>query len=364
MNTINKRMSAEKLIIAKADIMKRPVSGVLELLPLCNMNCAMCYVRLSYEEMKQKGRLRTLDEWMELARQMQEAGVLYILLTGGEPLLYPEFKELYLALRKMGMIVSVNTNGTLIDDEWVDFFVNNKPRKLNVTIYGGSEDTYEKLCHYRGGYAKTINAIQRLIENDVHVKINYTVTKYNFHEIAKVIEWAKERALLVSADTYMIPVKRERERPFDMQSRLMPKEAAAARVKCWKLQMNQQDYERNVEEMKKDMEEIVKGNSSYNCDMTCHAGSSSFTITWDGKMMPCLTLEKVQIDVFEKGFENAWKYIVDETMKIKINSKCANCEYRSFCRTCTACAIAETGDNMGIPEYMCEYAKESFRLMS
>mgnify|MGYP002237461816 CR=1 FL=1 len=114
--------SMEKMLIQKAYQRQAPVNGSLELLPLCNMNCDMCYVRLSKAEMEQKGRLRTKEEWIKLAHQMKDAGTLFLLLTGGEPLLFPGFKEVYIELQKMGMILTINTNGTLIDEEWADFF--------------------------------------------------------------------------------------------------------------------------------------------------------------------------------------------------------------------------------------------------
>lgn len=100
----------ERTLIRRALQKGIPLSASFELSPLCNMNCRMCYVRLSKEEMKEKGRLRTAREWLELAHQMRDSGTLFIILTGGEPLLYPEFKEVYLGLRKLGMIITVNTN--------------------------------------------------------------------------------------------------------------------------------------------------------------------------------------------------------------------------------------------------------------
>jgi len=359
----DRMISMEEMLIARADLTKSPVSAVLELLPLCNMNCAMCYVRLSREEMECKGRLRTADEWIALAKEMQQEGVLFVLLTGGEPLLYPDFKKVYLALKEMGMIVSVNTNATLIDNDWIEFFSKHKPRKMNITIYGGSEDTYDRLCHYRSGYQKTLLAIERLRERGIDIRVNCTVTRENYLEVEEIARWAKERDLPIVIDTYMIPVKREREKPFDLQSRLMPKDAAKARINSWKLHMDMSEYKRNAEEMYEESSRIGKKELKQSCAMRCHAGKSSCTVTWDGRMMPCLTLEKVQVDVFEVGFAKAWRYLVDETEKIMINSKCAECIYRPFCKTCAACAIAETGDVQGIPEYMCEYAEESFRLM-
>ena len=111
----------EKMILRRAARMQRPVSGTLELLPLCNMNCDMCYIRMDRREMEKKGTMYTADEWISLCEEMKEEGVLFLLLTGGEPLLFPDFRKLYTALKKMGMVLTVNTNGTLLDEEWADF---------------------------------------------------------------------------------------------------------------------------------------------------------------------------------------------------------------------------------------------------
>ena len=152
----------ERMMMQRAKKTRTPINGSLELLPLCNMNCDMCYVRLSKEEMEAQGRLRTLQEWLEIAGQMQKSGVLFLLLTGGEPLLYPDFKELYLKLQDMGMILTINTNGTLIDEEMAAFFGKNKPRRINITLYGSDEKAYRNLCHYPGGFAKVIMGIRLL----------------------------------------------------------------------------------------------------------------------------------------------------------------------------------------------------------
>ena len=84
-------LTYEKSLIAKAARTHTPINGSLELLPLCNMNCEMCYVRLSRSELERKGHLRSAAEWISLVRQMQKAGTLFLLLTGGEPLLFPDF---------------------------------------------------------------------------------------------------------------------------------------------------------------------------------------------------------------------------------------------------------------------------------
>lgn len=123
MNYMDDASTFERSFLQKARQQHIPITGALELLPLCNMNCDMCYVRLSRSEMECQGQLRTVDEWILLAQQMQKAGTLFLLLTGGEPLLFPDFKTLYLELRNMGMILTINTNGTLLGESWADFLL-------------------------------------------------------------------------------------------------------------------------------------------------------------------------------------------------------------------------------------------------
>ena len=102
----------ERRLVHKAKTSRIPINGSIELLPLCNMNCDMCYVRLSRTEMESQGRLHTLNEWLGIAEEMRKAGTLFLLLTGGEPLLYPDFKQLYLKLKEAGFVITINTNGT------------------------------------------------------------------------------------------------------------------------------------------------------------------------------------------------------------------------------------------------------------
>ena len=77
MNYMDDASTFERSLLQKARQKHIPVTGALELLPLCNMNCDMCYVRLSRSEMERQGRLRTVEEWVRLAEQMQKAGTCF-----------------------------------------------------------------------------------------------------------------------------------------------------------------------------------------------------------------------------------------------------------------------------------------------
>lgn len=355
----------EEMLLAQAGEKRIPMNGSIELLPLCNMNCDMCYVRLSREEMEQQGRLRTAEEWLEIGKQMKDAGVLFLLLTGGEPFLYPEFREVYLGLQKTGMILTINTNGTLIDEDWAEFLGKHKPRRVNITLYGADDETYRDLCHYPEGFQKTINGIKLLRRHNIDVKIGGSLTKANQEDVLKLIDIGNDLDIPVRIDTYMLPATRERNKPYNQQSRLDPVRAAQVRIQCLKAEMGEELFPQYIEQTLAKIEELSSKAeiSEESCHMSCLAGKCSFTINWQGEMRPCVILSEPAVSVFEVGFDAAWKYITTETDKILLNSKCASCEMRPLCRTCAACALLEAGSYDAVPEYMCQYAEESLRLL-
>ncbi len=358
MNHYTSADTLEKNMIKYAAAKCVPINGSFELLPLCNLNCKMCYVRLSREEMEQKGRLRTADEWLSIAEQMQKAGTLFLLLTGGEPLIYPDFKKLYLGLKKLGFIISVNTNGTLLNEEWADFFKENKPRRINITLYGSDENVYKNLCNYPGGFEKTMNALKLLKERDVPAKISFSVTRANADMLGDIYRIGKELDMLVETDCYMIPALKERHLPIPEQSRLEPEQAAAARVEVMRHDMGDEVLGEYIDAV---LKEIEKDGTYPDC-VSCLAGNCGFTINWKGEMKPCVTFDEPAVSVFEVGYDEAWRQISQRTKEFRLNPKCVNCNLRVVCPTCVASAFLETGRYDGVPEYLCRYAAETLRL--
>lgn len=354
MDALSNATKIEEYLVYRATQNKRPLGGSLELLPLCNMNCDMCYVRLSREEMERKGKLRSVQEWIALAEDMKKEGVLFLMLTGGEPLLYEGFKELYLKLLQLGMIVTINTNGTLIDEEWARFFGENKPRRINVTLYGKDDVTYEKVCHYKAGFDRVMNGLRLLKEHHVDVKLNGSLTKENVNDIQRILELADELELPINIDTYMYPADRERDLGFQEASRVSPEMAAEIKRQIIKHSMKEQygEYCHYVGKMVEaaacsEAENIVQ----------CRAGRSSFVVTWQGDMRPCVMMEGISINVFERGFKESWETIVDKVQQIRTSRKCSTCSYRENCQNCAACAMLETGSYDGTPEYLCHYTE-------
>ena len=345
----------EEHLMQNAAIQNVPITGSMELLPLCNMNCDMCYVRLNQSEMERTGKIHLAEEWIEIGRQMQKSGVLFLQLTGGEPLLYPGFKEVYLALRNLGMIITINTNGTLLDEAWADFFSQHKPRRINITLYGASSEAYKELCHYEKGFEKTLNAIKLLKKRNVDVKLNGIIVQKNKGEETKLLDIAVRIGVPINIDTYIYPASRERSAPFNQQSRLSPAEAARSRISILKQAETKTEF---IESAKRFLDKAKNPVSSPSEKMRCLAGKSSFAINWQGNLQPCVMLNDPCVSVFDRGFEDAWKTVADEVKKIRLNPVCSECTKRDVCQICVACALHESGCFYGIPEYMCQYTDE------
>ena len=141
-NSVEPRLST--YLHAKACRNGTPLAGNFELTARCNFECKMCYVHLTAEEQQRRGRELTADEWLTIAEAARRQGMLFLLLTGGDPLIRPDFRYLLTELKKMGLLVSVNSNGSLIDKDWLDVFRHEPPVRFNITLYGGGTETYER----------------------------------------------------------------------------------------------------------------------------------------------------------------------------------------------------------------------------
>lgn len=350
----------EKQMMARAAALGRPINGSLELTPLCTMDCGMCYVRLSREEMAQRGSLRTAEEYIALSQEMARAGVLFLLLTGGEPLLFPDFQKLYTELKGMGFVLTVNTNGTLLDESWADFFTQHKPRRVNITLYGSSEEAYEKLCRCPGGYEKAVKAVRLLKERGVDVKINGSATRLNRQDMAEIYRIGRELDAPVHMDCYMIPALHERGLPQDRQTRLDPESAARAEVEALRAELGPEGLREYAGLITAEIENEKK---EYGTGIFCLAGNCSFTVNWQGELRPCVSLSEPSVPVFERGFEAAWQEIREKAKGLYMNEKCGGCPLRPLCKVCPAAARLETGAYDGVPEYLCRNAQELYRLL-
>ena len=354
-------MMLSDYLYKKASQQKVPLMGTFELSPVCNFSCKMCYVRKTPEQIRKEGKcLIHWEKWVDLAKQCREAGMLYLLLTGGEPFLYPGFRELYTCLHEMGFLIYINSNGTMIDADTVRWLKQHAPVRVNITLYGASRETYQRICGHADGYDRATNAIEMLREAGIPLVINASMIPENADDLEKIISFGKERNINTRVATYMFPpMRRDREA---QDSRFTPEESASIYIRKMRCLMPQEAYRDFLST------QLSKSSSSDNIDdtwganqsefMRCRAGRSNFWISWEGKMTACGMLDfPVAVNPFDQPFRDCWQELTDCVRTTPVLSGCAGCDKREVCNPCVATIYGETGTTDQKAPYMCRLAE-------
>lgn len=358
---INEDLFLEEYLCAKASHNNSIITAGFELTPLCNMNCQMCYIRLSKVEQEKEHRLRTCDDWLSLAQKLHEKGTLFLLLTGGEPLLYPHFFELYSALKKMGFIITINSNGTLLSEEMIKLFAKELPRRINITIYGASNETYEKVTGNPKCYDQLMSALHLLKKYKIPTKLNCSLIRENMADTPAILKLSEDLSLPLEYNTYMFPCSRRKYSSFSYESRVTPEEAA-----YWEIYIKKFQKKMNFISLRNKVLEDFQSPISempHKEKMQCRAGKSSCWINWKGEMTPCVFFDTPAISVFDTSLDHAWETIQKSCDKTFLPIECTSCKYRKHCSVCAACAKCEVGDTQKRPEYMCKYMAHTHTLL-
>ena len=334
-----------------------PISGTFELTARCNFNCPMCYVHLTEEQVRASGRELTAKQWLDIARAAKDRGMVFALLTGGEPLMRKDFFEIYDGMREMGILISINSNGSMLKGEILERFLENPPFRFNISLYGGSNETYRNMCG-QPAYDQVKENIRRLRQAGVQVSINLSITPYNVQDLAQIHADATALDVNVKASSYMYPSVRVNGDQYGCGNRLGTTESAKASV-CWdRLRMPEDVFLKRAENILNGMDIEPEGCPVEEGEgVLCRAGRSSFWMTWDGKMTPCGMMTTPVVYPLEIGFDAAWDQLRKLTDEIRTPAKCTGCKYKDLCGVCAAVCYTETGRFDGVPEYMCRRAE-------
>lgn len=357
MNQIPVEPAITEFLHRKATRARIPLSGTFELTPVCNMNCKMCYVRMSKQQQEAVRPLRRASEWLALGEEVKKAGTLYLLLTGGEPFLYPEFREVMTGLHHMGFLISINSNGTLIDEHTVEWLKTVPPVRINITLYGASDETYARLCGNPMGFTQVTKAIRLLRDAGILVKLNCSVTPYNADDLEDIFAFARKEGLLIQATSYMFPPLRRDPTRVGQNDRFSPEEAAYYSAKIEALANGNQAFLERADEMPPLTYEPDENCGEVGDKIRCRAGKCSYWVTWEGNLMPCGMLpDRNEGNVFEVGLQNAWAQAMEMAEQIRLPAKCSGCSLRESCKACAAMVMTETGVFHQVPEYRCRMA--------
>ncbi len=294
-----------------ASVRHIPFSGTFELTPMCNLSCRMCYIRRDHAE------LLTKERWLGLAEEAREAGTGKLLLTGGEPLSVPYFLELYEALHAMGFLISVNTNGTLVNEDLCRILAEKPPYSVNVTLYGASAETCGRLCGHPEAYEKTVRGIRRLKAAGVRVILNTTFTSINIGDMDEILAFAKENGIPARMSAWLFPSL------YD-DIALSPQALGAYSARFEKLAKSKEEWAGFLEAMPEESRVSSSGH--------CHAGRSSFWITYDGKMRAC-GMAGEPVSLKDRSFAEAWNTLPDPG---SLPEECLSCSFRRYCLVCPA----------------------------
>lgn len=360
-------MSYSDYLYQKASRRRIPLSGGFELSPVCNFACRMCYVRKTPQQVFASERPPlTLQHWKSLAGQARDAGMLYALLTGGEPLLWDGFWELYEDMVDMGLLVSINTNGSLIDEETVRRLKRRPPRRVNVTLYGAGDETYRNLCGVSGVFSQIDGAICRMQAAGINVKINCSLTPGNIHDLDAIVSYAMDQNLPLETTAYMFPPIRRDPGSVGRNARFSPEDAAMHRMRAMKLQSTKERYRAYLQQVCSGVTDSPTPDEGrtdpIGGKIRCRAGKSGFWITWDGWLTPCGMMPEPKADLQQLDFVQGWKQIADRSDRVRLSGTCTHCKNQGICHPCAAIAAAETGDPGGIPTYLCRMTQEMRRI--
>lgn len=303
-----------------------PISGSFELTPLCNLDCKMCYVHLNKEQMK-GAQLLTTEQWKDIMQQAVDAGMMYARLTGGECLTYPGFKELYLFLRSRGIETVILSNGLLMGSEMVEFLKANPPAAIQVTLYGASEEAYERVTGRRE-FARVLENIRSIRVAGIPISIAVTPNAY-MKDGEEIIRLLHREGLEYLINSGLIKPREETNRPH-----------ADAEIDMYVSMMKlQRELSGKIIEPECELVSLPEpgGNQKESpTGVLCGAGRSAFAIDWQGQMRPCNTFPCEPERVLSIGFIEAWQRTNRTANSFRRPVECEGCIYKDNCKNCVA----------------------------
>ena len=314
----------------------RPIQATFELTPRCGLDCKMCYVHLHPEEIPRCGRGRELTaaEWIEMGRQAQEAGVFSLCVTGGDPLLHPEFETIWKELSGMGFWITLQTNAYSITEKMEELFYEYPPQEAKITLYGSNDEVYRNVCRVENGFTKVNEGIQKLRNLKIPIQVVTTFVKQNIEDRDNIFRYAVTNRYRWYYSTSCYPSLR------------------GASTNAKECALSVYDLGCSEETSREWNEKPVMKKDKKPCEY-CSIYRTGYNITWDGYMRFCLFLDEPKIDVLENSFEENWKRLQEYSESIRWPVECYECPVQDKCRRCIASLACNSGKIIKINEELC-----------
>jgi radical SAM protein with 4Fe4S-binding SPASM domain len=323
----------------------------LEATARCNLDCRHCYINIPAGDRAARKRELTVDEIRRVGGEAAALGAVWCLITGGEPLLRKDFFDVYQALLGKGLLISLFTNATLVTDEHVRFFRKFPPRDIEVTVYGVTRETYERVTRVRGSFDAFQRGLDRLLASGVTIRLKAMALRSNKHELPAIGEFCRVRTrdyyrfdpqlhLRFDRDearNAAIRAERLSDREVARLERADPHRFGALKAACGDLLPA----------------EVPAPAGAPDCRhiFRCGVGQRSFVVGPEGLLRPCLSLHHPEFlyDLRKGGLADAWKRFLPQVLtrtsdRREYLEKCGKCPLVNLCLWCPAHAYLETGE--------------------
>lgn len=321
-----------------------PISGILELTSRCNLKCVHCYLGPQEEQRKKRDLEMATGQALEVIDQIVASGCLYLVITGGDPMVRKDFPEIYRYAKDQGLIVTVFCDGILVTDEMVRLFQQYPPFNIDISVYGATAETYEAVTRVPGSFRNFLRGIDRLVAGGIRFSLKTVLMTLNKHELDQMRLAATKLGVKFRVDSAIFPcLPTQDHEPLDL--RVDPEEAV-------ELELSDPESLRQWVDYTEERQGTPAGEELYSCG----AGVTNFYIDPMGFASPCLMTTNYRYPVSERGFANLWqKELVQlRSKKPREGYTCNSCEMKTACTGCPAFNFQENGHEDIKSDYVCE----------
>lgn len=331
------------------------VSVQIEVSNKCNERCIHCYIP---HELK----VTNIDEnlFESILRQCQELGVLTLVLTGGEPMIHPNFVKFLKKLSKFDFEVKVLSNLTYLNDDIIKALKSTTCSGVQASLYSMQPEVHDAITGKKGSFEQTVASIKRLHQEGIPVQVSCVVMKKNKDSFEDVINWASSLGITVTLD--YILMGRYDGTTSNLEQRLSISEVEEIIKNVIK---NNEAYRNEI--LSADINSLTQGINEDNA--ICNVCRSTIGISANGRVYPCVGWQGNVIgDLRETSLEEIWlsspKVCELRNLSKKDFPKCKDCDCKAFCSMCLVRNANENdGDYLKISEHTCDVARLNKRVV-
>lgn len=326
---------------------RRPYKATIEVTARCNNRCAHCYLDPSGHPSPPE---LPLEFHLELMDALAAEQCLWLALTGGEPMIRPDFPQLYEAAKRRGFIVTLYSNACLVTPEIADLLYHLPPRVVSISVYGATKETYETVTATPGSFDAAMNGIQLLHERGVPMRLKTMVLRTNAHELEKLRAFAASVGSDLQVDACVHPTIFGGMHP--LQYRLSPPEA---------VRLDIEDLAR-----RESWETVCEKHRNLpvpTARFVCEVPQSGLCVTADGHVCPCVVARSFRWPLNLSDVHGSLARIFYEEFPpalagdLSPASPCSRCGLRHLCAACFAWRELESGSGETPCPWACELAE-------